>query len=132
MAGKPYMLEPELQCQLFENDFFRLLKEELQQEGGNPFHNILSYRGNELYTPPDRVSIQPDDLIKNLEDDLLGGIAFASYLERRISVLSSTQSAYAIHSREFSAQEKSTVFICPGAANGCNWLCSSRNCRKCY
>ena len=92
-----YLLDPEFRRQLVEHDIFRLLKEELQQEEGYPFHRILSYRGHELYAPPDSVPNQPDNSLKNLEDDLLGRTAFARYLAKRISDLSLNEGAYAIH-----------------------------------
>ncbi len=103
------LLEPVLRSQLVKEDIFASLKKELEDEEGYKFHKVLTYRGHELYAPPESVPNQPDNPLKSLEDDLLGRTAFARYLARRISDLSLNEGAYAIHLYGAWGSGKSTI-----------------------
>lgn len=88
------LLDRGLRDQLKASGVFAALVAELRE----PFDDTLTRRGRELYDPPDSVPNQPDNPLRDSDEDRLGRDAFAKYLARRISLISQhEEGAYAIH-----------------------------------
>lgn len=92
------LLEPELRRQLEQNDIFFSLIKEIKE----PFDKIVTDLGRTLYKKfskneiLDSVPSQPDNPVQSVEKDLLGRVAFARYLAKRISTVPDNSGAYSI------------------------------------
>ena len=102
------LLEPRLRKQLEGAGAFSALVEELHE----PLPEILTARGRDLYAPspdvqkseaqklPDLLDTVPtwsDDPVLQPDQDLLGRVAFARFLARRIAAIPRDSYAYSIH-----------------------------------